>query len=178
VYGAIVAAMLTTTAPAAPDWWWQFQGFGCGPFNYPGACNYPWGSYYPGWSYGSYGYYAPWYWYAPYGPWYAYPFPYYPFAANDGAGDREKAAATARVVVKVPEGARLFVDNEPCPLTSAERSFDTPELRPGVTYHYTLRAEVTRDGRTLKESKRVTVTAGRETKVEFGEPRAVEAVRR
>jgi uncharacterized protein (TIGR03000 family) len=147
-----VAAMLTTTAPTAPDWWWQFEGFGCSPYNYL-PCGY-----YPGWHYAAPGYYWPNYW----------PAPHYPVAAH----------ATARVVVKLPEDARLFVDNDPCPLTSAERSFDTPELQPGVTYHYTIRAELTREGQVVKQSKRVTVRAGQETVVEFGEMRLTAAVGR
>jgi uncharacterized protein (TIGR03000 family) len=145
VYGAIVAAMLTTTAPAAPEWWWQFEGFGCSPFDYL-PCWYD-----PSWTYANSNYYWPYYW------------PTAHYAAN--------AHPTARVVVKLPADARLFVENDPCPLTSAERSFDTPELQPGVTYSYTIRAEVTRDGQVVKESKRVTVRAGQETVVEFGESR-------
>ncbi len=54
----------------------------------------------------------------------------------------------ARVTVKLPADARLYVDGVPCPLTSATRSFDTPELDAGRSYYYTLKAEVVRDGET------------------------------
>ena len=70
-------------------------------------------------------------------------------------------------MVKLPEDARLFVDDKACPLTSATRTFDTPSLKPGQVYYYTVRAEVTRAGRPITESKRVTLRAGEETVVEF-----------
>jgi uncharacterized protein (TIGR03000 family) len=202
MYGVIVAAMLTTTAPAAPDWCGAFPGFGCGPYAYAGWCGCPGWCGYPGWC-GWYGYFGPWYgWPVVYSPVVVYgtPAP----AANPEPGPREKALedeiralkqeirklqgvkpkeetaapAPANVVVKLPADARLFVDDDPCPLTSAERSFKTPELQPGVTYHYTIRAEVTRDGRAVKESKRVTVRAGEETVVQFGEMSPVAAASR
>jgi uncharacterized protein (TIGR03000 family) len=185
MYGAIVAAMLTTTAPAAPDWGW-WGGFGCSPWGpYPTVCGgyycYPWYVWSLGWC----------------------PAPDSGSETAPGARDRalegqirqlreemqrlrggkpmdeEVTAPTpARVVVKLPADARLFVDDDPCPLTSVERSFDTPDLRPGVTYHYTIRVEVTRAGRAVAESKRVTVRAGRETVVEFGNVGSVEAASR
>ena len=78
------------------------------------------------------------------------------------------APAPAHVVVKLPAEARLFVDETPCPLTSATRSFDTPILDPGQEYFYTLTAEVMRDGRTVTATRKVTVRAGAESVVEFG----------
>ncbi len=71
------------------------------------------------------------------------------------------------VVVKLPAEAKLFVDGVACPLTSAQRSFDTPPLEPGKTYYYSLKAETIREGRSVAETKRVTVRAGQETVVEF-----------
>ena len=155
------------------DWCWGFAGFGCGPCVYPGWCGYPC---YP-------------YWYGCYYPCYGWPVVCYdvpvtraaarPPREGDGSagsgaagpasqaarhqaeGRRGRSPRAARVVVKLPEDARLFIDDDPCPLTSAKRSFDTPDLQPGVTYHYTIRVEVTRAGRAVKESKRVTVRAGR-----------------
>ncbi len=180
MYGAIVAAMLTTTAPAAPDWCWGFQGFGCSPY----AWGY--GGYYCGWG----GWCYPWGYCGYYYPCYGWPVAYcYPVAAASGSSAREKAleaqirelreeqrrlegaAAPARVVVTLPTDARLFVDDDPCPLTGARRSFDTPDLKPGVTYHYTIRVELTRSGEPVKVSKRVTVEAGKATLVEFADAR-------
>jgi uncharacterized protein (TIGR03000 family) len=97
---------------------------------------------------------------------------------SGGKPEETAAPAPAHVVVKLPESARLFVDDQPCPLTSATRSFDTPALEPGRMYYYTLRAEVTRDGRPVTDSKRVTLRAGEESVVEFGDMGAVLTVGR
>lgn len=74
---------------------------------------------------------------------------------------------TAKVTVKLPSDARLYVDNVLCPLTSATRSFDTPELNAGQRYYYSLKAEVVRDGVMQTARKRVVVEAGKEVTVEF-----------
>jgi len=87
--------------------------------------------------------------------------------------DEVSAPAPAHVIVKLPEEARLFVDETPCPLTSATRSFDTPALDPGQEYYYTLTAEVMRDGRAVTATRKVTVRAGEESVVEFGAMRSV-----
>ena len=57
----------------------------------------------------------------------------------------EPAVSVARLTVKVPEDARLYVDGVRCPLTTDTRTFDTPELEAGRKYSYTLKAEVVRD---------------------------------
>jgi uncharacterized protein (TIGR03000 family) len=75
----------------------------------------------------------------------------------------------ARITVQLPADARLYVDNVFCPLTSSTRSFPTPPLEPGREFYYTLRAEVTRDGRTRVQSQRVIVGAGRQVSVEFND---------
>lgn len=87
--------------------------------------------------------------------------------------DQETSTDTARVVVRLPERARLWVDQVPCPLTGSERAFDTPALESGQRYYYTLRVEVERDGRQLEESRRVTVTAGQRVEVDFNNVGAV-----
>src|SRR5262249_47349894 len=115
---------------------WQFQGFGCSPYDYVPCW---WGL----------------------DPWYYWPKCYAP----------PPGGTSAHVSVKLPADARLFVDDDPCPLPGAARALDTPDLQPGVTYKYTIRAEVTRDGKTVKQSKRVTVKAGEETVVDFGDMR-------
>ena len=74
---------------------------------------------------------------------------------------------TARVTVKLPADARLYVDGVLCPLKSATRSFNTPELDAGQRYFYMLRAEVVRDGVKRDAEQRVTVEAGKQVTVEF-----------
>ncbi len=83
----------------------------------------------------------------------------------------------AKVTVKLPADARLYVDDVLCPLTSETRTFDTPALEPGRSYFYTLKAEFIRDGDTRTATKRVTVEAGKQVTVEF-QDRPVQAVSR
>jgi uncharacterized protein (TIGR03000 family) len=78
-----------------------------------------------------------------------------------------EAPAPARITVRLPADAKLYVDQVFCPLTSETRTFDTPTLEGGREYYYTLRAEVTRDGQRRQETQRVTVAPGRRVTVEF-----------
>src|SRR5260370_38656283 len=52
--------------------------------------------------------------------------------------------APARIPVKLPSDARLFVDDVACPLNSAERAFGRPRLEPGRRYFYKRLATVWR----------------------------------
>jgi uncharacterized protein (TIGR03000 family) len=73
----------------------------------------------------------------------------------------------AEIVVHLPADAKLYVDNVACPLTSAKRTFKTPELEPGKKYFYILRAEVVQNGQTVSESLRVFLTPGQQVQAEF-----------
>jgi uncharacterized protein (TIGR03000 family) len=79
----------------------------------------------------------------------------------------ETKPAAARITVRLPVDAQLFVNGEACSLTSSIRAFSTPVLQPGREYAYTLRAEVVRDGQTRTESRRVVFEAGKQVTVEF-----------
>lgn len=87
-------------------------------------------------------------------------------------------AAPARVTVRLPADARLWVDQVECPLTSGERSFDTPELAPGQTYYYTLKMQVQRRGAPMTDSQRVLVSAGQRVTVSFANPEPVTTAQR
>lgn len=76
-------------------------------------------------------------------------------------------SAPAKLVVELPENAKLYVDEHPMKATSAVRSFNTPGLQPGQTYYYMLRAEVVRDGKTLEETQRILVRAGETVRASF-----------
>jgi uncharacterized protein (TIGR03000 family) len=78
-------------------------------------------------------------------------------------------AKAARVTVELPADAKLFVDDQPMKATSAKRTFRTPELEPGQTYFYMLRAEVVRDGATYSQTKRVLVRAGEDVKASLAD---------
>ena len=100
---------------------------------------------------------------------------------RDGKGDKKgfekkeeqssEAASVsptkARVVVRAPADARLWVDQVECPLPGTVRSFETPDLNPEQNYVYTLRVAVERNGQTVQESRRVTLTPGQQVQVDF-----------
>lgn len=73
------------------------------------------------------------------------------------------------VIVKLPADAKLFAEGKELALTSGERAFVTPELPQGREYNYTFRVEYDRGGRTLSESRTVSVTPGKVSTVEFNE---------
>jgi uncharacterized protein (TIGR03000 family) len=75
--------------------------------------------------------------------------------------------APARLTVRLPADAKLFVNGVACPLADATRSFATPKLQAGRDYYYTLRAEITRDGRVQTQTRRVDVAAGQRVNVRF-----------
>lgn len=73
----------------------------------------------------------------------------------------------ARLIVQVPAGARLFIDEQQMKSTSERRTFVTPVLQPGRTYYYEVRAEIVRDGRTVSENQRVILRPGEIARASF-----------
>jgi len=76
-------------------------------------------------------------------------------------------SAPATITVRLPANARLTVDGAPTRSSSDTRALVTPELERGKDFHYTLEAQIIRDGKPVTLSKRVTVRAGEETEVTF-----------
>jgi uncharacterized protein (TIGR03000 family) len=89
----------------------------------------------------------------------------------------EDRTQIARITVKLPSSARLWVDDVNCPLTSSERTFNTPTLTPGQQYYYILRMEVEQDGQLVTENRRVFIAAGQHVTVDFNAPQTVTAQR-
>ena len=71
--------------------------------------------------------------------------------------------ASATIVVDLPADAKLSIDNEPTTSTGSSRVFVSPALNPGREYHYTLKAEVVKDGKPAMIEKVITVKAGQVT---------------
>lgn len=88
------------------------------------------------------------------------------------------ADQNARVTVRLPSDARLWVDSVYCPLTSSERSFNTPNLQKGKQYFYNLRMETTQAGQTVSQTRRVALEAGQQVTVDFRTPDTTTSVRR
>jgi uncharacterized protein (TIGR03000 family) len=89
--------------------------------------------------------------------------------------DEAGATAPARLIVQVPAGARLWIDDRPTQQTESLRIFETPELKSGRSFSYVLRAEIDQGGKTVTESRRVEFRAGETIEVEFAELQAVVA---
>ena len=79
--------------------------------------------------------------------------------------EQRQLAAPATIVVTLPAEATLTIDDTPTRSISGTRVFVTPPLEQGKVFHYKLKAETRRDGRTLNTSERITVQAGKETRV-------------
>lgn len=75
--------------------------------------------------------------------------------------------APARLTIELPAGAKLYVDGMPTTLHGATRQFHTPALPKGQAFFYELKAEITIDGKTEVEQKRVVVRAGETITAEF-----------
>ena len=76
----------------------------------------------------------------------------------------------AKITVKLPTGATLFVDSKKNDRAETTREFTTPVLKKGDLYTYTLRAEWNRNGRAESEERKVEFMAGELHTVDFTLP--------
>jgi uncharacterized protein (TIGR03000 family) len=90
-------------------------------------------------------------------------------STSNGASSLAALPQSAKLVVELPKDAKLYVDDQPLKSASAKRVFRTPELQPGLSYYYMLRAEVVRDGKAVSKEQRVIVRAGDETRASFAD---------
>src|SRR5713101_2608979 len=75
----------------------------------------------------------------------------------------------ARVIVRLPAEARLFIDGVLSSQRGPMRTVVTPALTPGFKYYYTLRAETMRDDGPVRRSKKVYFRAGETRTIDFGD---------
>lgn len=99
---------------------------------------------------------------------YAYPYvgssyyPSYTTAANP---------TTARVEVFVPDPeAQVWVDGSPTSSRGMTRAFESPPLKAGQSYTYTLRATWNVKGQAVTEERTVSVAAGQTSVADFTRP--------
>jgi uncharacterized protein (TIGR03000 family) len=88
---------------------------------------------------------------------------YNPSPARTGTGAETKESALpakAILTVELPADAKLYIGEQLMTSSAATRSFSTPELEPGRSYNFVLRAEAVRDGKTFRESKKIVLRAG------------------
>lgn len=82
-------------------------------------------------------------------------------AAAPAVGDR------ARITVKLPPGATLYVDDKKNEKTDPVREFATPPLPAGQEFAYLMKSERLRDGRPEYQIQKVTFRAGEILTVDF-----------
>jgi uncharacterized protein (TIGR03000 family) len=74
----------------------------------------------------------------------------------------------ALLLVKVPAGAKLFLDDQPTASQGkSERTIFTPTLQPGAKYSYNLRVEYQVGGTTYSQTRQVSFQAGQTVEVNF-----------
>ncbi len=74
----------------------------------------------------------------------------------------------AHVEVMLPSSdAQVLFNGSLTRQTGTEREFVSPSLTPGQTYHYTVEARWDEGGRTVDQTRTVTVTAGQSATVDF-----------
>jgi uncharacterized protein (TIGR03000 family) len=76
----------------------------------------------------------------------------------------------AKLLIKLPANAKLFIDDMPVKTALGVQLLDTPALEPDKVYFYTVRIEVMRDSQPLSETRRILIRAGQVARLEFKEP--------
>ncbi len=75
--------------------------------------------------------------------------------------------SVAKITVKLPKGATLFVNGGKNERTELVREFTTPTLTPGKAYQYTMRAELSRNGLPEYQESKIDFKAGDALTVDF-----------
>ncbi len=96
------------------------------------------------------------------------------FTRSSSAGGATTAApdadTTAVVQVEVPADATLWFDGVQTKQTGALRTFHTPPLERGHSYHYDVKARWEEDGKSVERTRRVDVYPGARVTVDFDQP--------
>ncbi len=74
----------------------------------------------------------------------------------------------ARLHVRLPANAELWLNGQRMKGTGPEREFITPPLKEGQSYSYRVKARWTRDGQPSEETIEVKVRANKATSVRLG----------
>lgn len=82
-------------------------------------------------------------------------------------GDQASLTGDATLTVSVPEDARIFVNGASTTSTGSDRSYVSRGLQRGLNYTYEVRAEIEREGKTVEETKIVSLRAGQTSRLSF-----------
>jgi uncharacterized protein (TIGR03000 family) len=78
------------------------------------------------------------------------------------------AERPARILVRVPQSAEVWFDQQKTAQSGDDRVFETPPVAAGKTLIYTVRAKWTEAGRAVEQFRIVGVKAGETAKLTFG----------
>lgn len=81
--------------------------------------------------------------------------------------------SAAVIVVSLPADAKLTIDDQATASTSDQRVFVSPSLPAGTDFYYTLKAEISVNGKAQVVSQVVTVRAGEQSQVTLTAPTGV-----
>jgi len=83
------------------------------------------------------------------------------------AGDQTSLLRSATLTVNVPADASVFVNGAKTKSVGSERTYVSRGLQSGFDYTYEIRAEVQRNGKTIDETKVVSLRAGQNSQLTF-----------
>ena len=75
------------------------------------------------------------------------------------------STAVAYLNVKVPEDAKVYLQDQLMTIPGTQRRFVTPAIQQGYQSNYTVKVEVVRNGQTITKTAQATVLAGQEVDV-------------
>lgn len=144
--------------------------YGCGGcYGCSGCYGGCWGAPYAGYGplVGHVGYYGP----VIYTPVYTAPVITVPAVGGEASKSKsstdKSSSDRALVIFKLPEGAKLFVENQLIANAAEQKTFRTPVLESGKNYVYSLRIESEKDGEKLVGESTLQVRAGRTEEVDL-----------
>jgi uncharacterized protein (TIGR02246 family) len=83
---------------------------------------------------------------------------------------QQPSAAAAAITVIVPPDAEVFIDGVPTKVKGASRLFVSPPLEVGTRFVYEIRARWRENGRTVDQTRQLSVTAGASARLDFLQP--------
>jgi uncharacterized protein (TIGR03000 family) len=147
-----------------------YRGYGYG-YGYPGfglgigLGGFGYGGYYGG--YGDYGY-VPNYTYS---PTYVVPPNYAPGNGVQSQSAYPSSTDTAKLVIRTPADAQVWVDNYQSSQAGPVRELVTPGgLEPGKTYHYVIKAQWNDNGKPVVQERKIDFQAGQMVVVDLTQP--------
>jgi uncharacterized protein (TIGR03000 family) len=99
--------------------------------------------------------------------WFSLACVYLAVAAAPAGAQEEGQRVTLRV--RLPADAKLIVDGQETKQTGSLRRFYSPPLKSGATYHYTFEWTYSKNGDTVKRTKKIPVRAGDDKEVDLRE---------